>query len=144
MRKINLVLGWIYLILGIVILLNSFQGITGFVVFSDASVGWGWFLGLVFVVIGVVVLAAGREDEEGGLEKLAKVKGEIGRTLKSGRIGSYNELKSYATKLGYELKEGPEHTEVYKDKVRITDIPRHKKTRKGTYRKIIKALYNAA
>jgi len=61
------VLGVVYLLLGFLIVLNSFQGITGFVVFGDASIGWGGFLGVVFVLIGVVILFVSGREKEGDL-----------------------------------------------------------------------------
>lgn len=56
------ILGILYLILGIIILLNSFSGVTGFVVFEDADVSGSGFLGVVFVVIGILILMAAKDN----------------------------------------------------------------------------------
>jgi len=57
-RKIKLssIIGIIYLLLGIIILLNSFSGITGFVIFEDVNVKWSSVLGVVFVLIGILII----------------------------------------------------------------------------------------
>ncbi len=75
--------GILYLVLGVVILFNSFSGLTGFVVFSGADIKWGSVLGVVFVVIGVLVLTARKEWSK--LEEISK-----GRT-------SFKSLKEFSS-----------------------------------------------
>ena len=74
--RILRVLGLFYLVLGASVLLNSFQGITGFVIFESASVSWGYFLGVLFVLIGAVVISISGREREYSLEYLLSYKPE--------------------------------------------------------------------
>jgi hypothetical protein len=70
-RRVLKLIGFGYLLLGIIIWLFSFSGITGFVVYGDANLNLGWFLGVVFFIVGVVVLMAGRKKKS-ELEKIIR------------------------------------------------------------------------
>jgi len=67
------VIGVLLVVVGVVFILNSLSGVTGFAVLEDVigQVGDTWSLvgGLVLVVGGVLVFASGREEEEEGEEK---------------------------------------------------------------------------
>lgn len=71
-KRLLVLVGVAYLFIGGVVLFNSFQGITGFVVYEGSDVEWGWFLGFVFVVIGVLVLMASNREkrQHRNLEKM--------------------------------------------------------------------------
>lgn len=73
MRKKSLLgeIGFFYLIFGVIILFNSFQGITGYAIFENTDVEWGGFLGVVFIIIGIVVWSAAVRD--GRLENKLRV-----------------------------------------------------------------------
>ena len=77
--------------------------------------------------------------------RIDKIKREIDQELRSGKVGSYRNLKQYAIKLGYEIREGGEHVLVYQGDRKVTAIPRaaHGEAT-GTYRKILRELYAAA
>ncbi len=63
------ILGLLYLVLGVGVLLNSFSGITGFVIYEDVDLKWGGLLSVVFVVIGILVLFTTRTSEKSELER---------------------------------------------------------------------------
>lgn len=71
-KKLLRLVGIGYLLLGIVIILGSFEGITGFVIADGLSGGAGWFFGLVFLGIGIGLLM--NREAEGGLVKKIKEK----------------------------------------------------------------------
>ncbi len=56
-RRVFLITGTSFLFMGFVILLNSFQGMTGFVVFDGADVSFGTYAGLWFVLGGILLLS---------------------------------------------------------------------------------------
>ena len=61
------ILGAIFLIFGVVFLLNS--RITGFVIVEEISGNFGFVLSLIFFVVGVLLLIIGERESEGKLEK---------------------------------------------------------------------------
>jgi len=63
-RKGFFVLGVLLIAVGFVFLLNSFYGMTGFVVFEDVSGRVGWIVGILFFVAGVVFLVGSRGKAE--------------------------------------------------------------------------------
>lgn len=136
------IVGIFSIFLGIVFLLDSFSGITGFVVFEGIKKSASSILGTIFIVGGLILVIV----VEGGLErKTRKIVQEIDQTLRSGKIGKYEELERYAKKLGYRLEEGSNHKNVYKGDYRITEIPRHRReVATGTYRSILRALRDNA
>jgi hypothetical protein len=122
-------------ITGLIILVSSLT-MTGNVISEDIGKTSERLIGLVLVIGGMLLfLASKREKVERRLEQM----------LDSGKVGTYDELERYAKKMGYEIKEGKKHREVYLGDTYVTDIPRHKGTaKKGLYRKIIRDLISAA
>ena len=142
-RKILRTLGVISFIFGAVLLLNSFSGITGFVIIEDLERNMGSVWGVAFIIVGILLIFVERFERAGLEKRVEKTKEELRRIIKSGRIGSYDELRRIASRLGYELKEDGPHIKVYHDRHLVTEIPRHRKgVATGTYRGIVKALYN--
>lgn len=119
--------------------------LTGAVIGVSGVSGLLSFLALIFFASGFLLLViGGRKKDEGGLEKKTKTEKAVKRlkeTKKRGKVGTYQELRGYAERMGYELKEGGKHTSVYKSDRLITQIPRHKgNPPKGTYLGIVKSL----
>jgi uncharacterized protein YjeT (DUF2065 family) len=141
-KRLLIFIGLGYLLLGIIVLLMSFSGITGYVAFEgDLGRNIGGAVGFVFVVVGILVLMA--RDKESNLEKnIKRLKKEVKNRLKSGGTGTAKECLRYANQLGYEIRDGSNHSEVYSEGIKLTEIPRHSgDLKKGTYRAIMKALY---
>lgn len=65
------ILGILILAFGISILLNSFQGITGFVIYEDIDIEIGSILGAIIVFAGILILQSSRVESE--LESNVKV-----------------------------------------------------------------------
>ena len=65
------------IVIGIIILLNSFSGITGFIVLEDVGKTASSILGIVLVISGILLLMA--REGKGGLEKIS----DAGVTLES-------------------------------------------------------------
>jgi len=55
-RKLIRTIGFAYLLLGTIVLLNSFPSLTGFVIYEDIPAQAGGILGFVFIVVGIFVL----------------------------------------------------------------------------------------
>jgi len=130
----------IFLLGFIIFILNPVANFTGFAISeiigkNSTSV---YVVGLVLMGVGVGVMMSGSESTR------EKEKAKLERIIEGGGIGSYADLRRSARKLGYRLEEGPKHTEVYEDDRKITEIPRHRESKKGTYRAILRALYEAA
>ncbi len=115
------------------------RDLTGAVIGISVYPGVSSFIGLILVLLGLALLTT---SNRGGLEKrIKKIKSQIQEDIKSGRIGDYNELRSYAKKLGYEVVAGSKHWKVLKEGYKITEIPMHTRgIATGTYRSILKAL----
>lgn len=143
-NKIYRLLGVLFSGLGIGFLLYSSTGITGFVVLDVFGRGLTSIWGLTVLLIGFLFFMSTRE--EGGLEKKAKILRVMENDIKRGKMRNYKDLVRYAEKLGYDVKQGPNHIDVYNGKKKITEIPRHKSKREatGTYRNILKKLYHEA
>ena len=78
-RKLLRIIGAGYLVLGIIVILASSRGITGFVIFEDIPSGVGYVLGIVFLIVGVLVLmAGGREPTFRGRDSLREHNKEAG------------------------------------------------------------------
>jgi hypothetical protein len=78
-KRVFKIMGLSFLAIGAIVLLNSFQGLTGFVIFEGADVNYGWFVALWFLLGGIVLLMAkkhhkitSRIKDYGGLVRLAK------------------------------------------------------------------------
>ena len=82
MKKIlQSILGILFIFTGIVLILNSFSGITGFVVFENISKNTGSIFGIVFIVVGALLFVIrGEEQRKYRAEELL-------RAYESGRIG---------------------------------------------------------
>ncbi len=55
MGKAFLVFGIVFLLLGITIVFNSFQGLTGFAVYDNVDIKAGLFIGVWFVLTGIIL-----------------------------------------------------------------------------------------
>jgi len=131
-------IGSISLLIGIVLILNSFSGITGFAIAQEISTTPSFIFGLILFLGGLVLLASDRrESKEGGLENRAQ------RILKSGARLSTKKLKKLARQMGYEGRDaGREGYRIFKpDGTILTDIPKHNgDLPDGTYYSILTAL----
>ena len=63
-KKLLIFIGIGYLLLGIIVVLASFRGITGFIIAENLSGDIGKILGIVFFVIGILVLMNSRSYKE--------------------------------------------------------------------------------
>ena len=57
------IFGAIFFLLGISLIFNFFQGITGFVVSENASLNWGFIIGAWFILTGILLLAYRKKQE---------------------------------------------------------------------------------
>jgi len=62
-KRMFRILGIISLVIGALFLLNSFSGITGFVIVEEVGRNVSGVLGLIFVLVGMVLMLADREGE---------------------------------------------------------------------------------
>ncbi len=70
MGKAFRIFGMIFFVFGIVILFNSFQSITGAVVFNDIDINTGFIIGAWFILTAVLLLAYRRKEKiESGKRK---------------------------------------------------------------------------
>ena len=129
------VLGVLLVATGFLLLLNYFQGITGFVVFEGAGKSIGGIVGVLMVLIGAAILVSSEVKHRRGLQA-------IDEALRSGRAGTYREAERMALNLGYRIEEGGNHKTVYDEKNQVvTQIPRHGgDAPTGLYRAILKKL----
>jgi hypothetical protein len=143
-KRVFNILGWSFFLIGFIFALNYSSGITGFVVFEGEDFGFSSLIALWFLISGLVLIGMAR-DREGGLERKSKIlKRKIGEALRSGKIGSYVELRRYALQLGYHIVEKGKHSIVYNGKEFVTTLPRGSgQVRTGTYRKILKELHGS-
>ena len=102
-----------FFLIGIIILLNSFQSLTGFVIFENADVKYGYFAGLWFIIVGILILTEARETS--GLEQISETGIRIEPTktfvkdIKKENIRKINEaIRKIGGGTGYEhrLREG--------------------------------------
>ena len=125
--------------IGVVLLLNSLLGMTGFIIFENISADFRRIFGSVFVILGLIIFLSGLEN------RVEKTKRQLKEILESRKIGNYDELRRIAERMGYVIKEGGNHSKVYMDGKFITTIPRHAGgVATGTYRGIVKELYSNA
>lgn len=59
-RMVRLI-GVAYLLLGFIVILQSFRGITGFVIVEEVPQTIGWLIGLAFIAVGIFVIASSKE-----------------------------------------------------------------------------------
>jgi hypothetical protein len=134
--------------------------ITGNVISGDSvDVKFEGLIGVAFLVLGGVLVGVSRvgerKEKEGGLElttrkekSLAKLKTALDRK----NIGSYEDLRKIASKVGYEIIKGKKHYIVHKHdggtligaEGHPVTIPRGSKAKKGTYLSILEDLYDGA
>jgi len=111
MRK-GAVLGIIFLILGVFFLINSFSGITGFVIVEDFGRGISGILGVVFVLVGILLFSAGNYGQEAYRKresKLREILGEKFEQLSDTLKIAYN--KSYRRYLEKMMRSGNDRIE---------------------------------
>ncbi len=90
------ILGIILFLVGCIFILNSFSGITGFVVAESVGKGVSGILGLVLVIGGVLVFVEGRE-------KIEERKNKEGKLIK---ISRSREFKSNTRRVPKKMIEG--------------------------------------
>jgi len=56
MGKVFRLFGIFFLLLGITIFFNSFQGITGFAVYEDVDISRGFIVGVWFIITGIFLV----------------------------------------------------------------------------------------
>ena len=95
--------GWSLIIIGVFLILNSSFNITGFFILDNLNKSVGSFLGIVFVVGGILVAMIGRGDRE-GLENRLKVE----HTILQRRNGEYY-IVNKDNGRGYSLKDIKEY-----------------------------------
>lgn len=138
-KKSLRIFGTFLFLVGIVFLLNSISIITGYFIFEEVDEDFNRAIGLVFLLLGLIIFLSGLEN------KVEKLKRELAEILKSSKIGSYDELTKIAQKMGYGIKEGGNHSKIYRGDKFVTTIPRHARgVATGTYRSIVKELYSNA
>lgn len=76
-KRVYKIAGYVFLTVGFVMLLNSFQGITGLVILEGANIVRGFYLAMGFIVVGVLILMAQR-----GFER------DLGRFLQEGLVSA--------------------------------------------------------
>jgi len=62
--KVFKIFGVLFLVMGVVVVFNSFQGITGFVVFEDVDLNAGFYIGVWFVLTGILLAAYRKKKVE--------------------------------------------------------------------------------
>src|SRR4030042_2355603 len=113
---------FVVIIIGILISLSR-VALTGAVI-GEGESSFLNLAGAVIVLGGIILLVVA--ERESGLERKSKVLHELEEGIRSGRVGSYDELRSYAERLGYDLKEGARHVLVKDDRGNfVATIPRH-------------------
>ena len=125
--------GVILILIGIILILNSLSGITGFVISESIGTSVSGIIGLAFIIGGVFFLfLSSRKQKEGNLAKMVKDSGTI--------ITNPKKLRKISKQMGYNgmwVKEG--YQVLDKNKKRLTMIPHHNIS-EGVYRSIINAL----
>ncbi len=140
-KRLVRLIGFGYFLLGAIIIFISFRGMTGFVVLEEIPESAGYVLGIISFVVGILVLMSSEDLDK----KINRLKKEVDERLRAGGTGTARECIHYAQKLGYEIREGPSHTDVYRGGIKITEVPRHVgDLRIGTYRSILKSLKQKA
>jgi len=141
--------GFVSLVVGLILILNSFSRVTGFTIIDSIGEETSSIAGIILFIAGILLLSTSRvaenplEQKTGEDKKIARIRGEIEQTLRSGSVGTERDLRYIATKLGYNLVEGGNHTSVYNGDRLVTQIPRHSgDLKKGTYRGILSSLYD--
>lgn len=111
MKFIKLIktIGFLSITIGAFMIIIQPFSTTGAVIDLSGAVSRAWFfIGLVMIGVGIAMQFVGeREKKIGGLEKLTssqiKLLRILDQTLKSGGVGTSDELIRYANKLGYML-----------------------------------------
>ncbi|MDO8508084.1 MAG: hypothetical protein Q7S27_00200 [Nanoarchaeota archaeon] len=63
MGKAFIIFGILFLLLGITIIFNTFQGLTGFAIYEDVDINKGFLFGAWFVLTGIL-LAVYRKNKK--------------------------------------------------------------------------------
>ena len=141
--------GFVSIFIGLILIFNSFSRITGFTIIESIEEEMSSIIGIILFIAGILLLSTSRvaesplEQKVGEDKKVTKIRREIEQTLCSGSIGTERDWRNIATRLGYNLVEGGNHTSVYNGDHLVTQIPRHRgDLKKGTYRGILSSLYD--
>lgn len=130
------IIGALMFFIGTILILNSFSGITGFVVAESIGKGISSILGFALIVGGILFMAEGREEKEGNLAQKILDSGAI--------ILDPRKLRKIAKKIsrqqkyfGKEVKEGYQILDANGNP--LTVIP-HNHISKGVYHNIMEVL----
>ena len=63
MGKMLEIFGVVFLLLGITVLFNAFQGITGFAVYEDVDLNFGYVIGAWFVLTGILLIVYRKKEK---------------------------------------------------------------------------------
>ncbi|MBX4212419.1 hypothetical protein KW787_03135 [Candidatus Pacearchaeota archaeon] len=63
-RRVFMIVGSSFIIMSFIILLNSFQTVTGYSVFENVDINAGYYAGLWLLISGFVVLRAGTSSKK--------------------------------------------------------------------------------
>ena len=55
--------GILFFLIGITVIFNSFQGITGFAVYEDVDVNAGYLIGAWFILTGILLVVYRKKEE---------------------------------------------------------------------------------
>jgi len=100
--------GMVFVAIGLVFLLTSFSGITGFVVDGEVEADYGYFIGIVFAIAGLLLWISGGEmrqainkSRESVVADSNEIKAAASKDYreKYGRNPVANELISYVKRL---------------------------------------------
>lgn len=69
MNKIFRIFGIIFFVLGVTIIFNAFQGITGFAVYEDVDLNVGFFIGAWFILTGILLFVYRKAQDKLNNEK---------------------------------------------------------------------------
>lgn len=132
------VIGGFLSLLGAILILNSFSGITGFAISKGIGTSTSTIFGIVLFVCGLALLALGEQES---LEK--RLQENLARDiLKRGRVLSKpREIKKVVDQMGYDYRKTKEGLQVLDRNGRpLTVIPKHPTISYGVYKNIMKAL----
>ena len=101
-RRLARAIGFAFLLVGLVIILASVPGITGFAVFDGAPSGAGFVLGIVAFLVGIVMLSSSRkiEEKESALETAVSVYDALEHEKNKDRSYTMTDPKLHVSRTG--------------------------------------------
>jgi type IV secretory pathway TrbD component len=143
--------GIVLFLAGFILILNSFSGITGYIIINNIEEGFSSIFGLVLIIIGTGLFIIRKfEDPDKVKVNIRKARKKIREDITKAYSGNYIELKRLIKQAGYNVIEGPDHTAVFssvnnkivknKEDLPIV-IPRLEKLDRNTYQKILRDIF---